>query len=107
MQGASVWQETSIPIVSAAGWSRDDLHAGFRELERISRETDAAFATLLASFGERDRDSVAAMARATQASTKTARQRVQLGEIVVACLMRLRCWLRVMCRPSMCCVCVR
>jgi hypothetical protein len=82
MQGACVWQETSIPIVSAAGWSRDDLHAGFRELERVRRETDAAFATLLSSYGMSDRDSVASMARTTLVSSRVARERVQLGEIV-------------------------
>ncbi len=82
MQGACVWQETSIPIVSAAGWSRDEFHAGLRELERVRRETDAAFAMLLSSAGECDRDSVASMARVAGVSSKVARDRVHLSEIV-------------------------
>jgi Domain of unknown function (DUF222) len=81
MEGAQVWSSTSVAVVSAAGWSRASIVAGQRELERLRREVDAAFAALVIADGGDDRDAAARIARATNVSTRCARERVRVARV--------------------------
>ncbi len=68
-------------MVSAAGWSRASIVDGQRELERLHREVDAAFAALVIADGGDDRDAAARLARAVGVSTRCARERVRVARI--------------------------
>jgi Domain of unknown function (DUF222) len=81
MEGAQNWSNTSVAVVSAAGWSRASIVAGQRELERIRREVDAAFAALVIADGGDDRDSAARIARSVNVSTRCARERVRVASV--------------------------
>jgi Domain of unknown function (DUF222) len=81
MEGACVWSGTSVAVVSAAGWSRASILAGQRELERLRREVDAAFAALVIADGGDDRDAAARIARSTNVSTRCARERVRVARV--------------------------
>jgi hypothetical protein len=63
------------------GWSRGSIVAGQRELERLRREVDAAFAALVIADGGDDRDAAARIARATNVSTGCARERVRVARV--------------------------
>jgi hypothetical protein len=81
MEGAQNWSNTSVVVVSAAGWSRASIVAGQRELERLRRELDAAFAALVIADGGDDRDSAARIARSVNVSTRCARERVRVARV--------------------------
>ena len=81
MEGASVWSNTSVAVVSATGWARASIVDGQRELERIQRELDAAFAALVIADGGDDRDATARVARAVGVSTRCARERVRVARV--------------------------
>jgi hypothetical protein len=81
MEGAQIWSNTSVAVVSAVGWSRASIVAGQRELERIRREVDAAFAALVIADGGDDRDSAARIARSVNVSTRCARERVRVARV--------------------------
>jgi hypothetical protein len=81
MEGAQIWSNTSVAVVSAAGWSRAAIVAGQRELERLRREVDAAFAALVIADGGDDRDAAARIARSTNVSTRCARERVRIARV--------------------------
>jgi Domain of unknown function (DUF222) len=81
MEGAQIWSSTSVAVVSAAGWSRASIVAGQRELERLRREVDAAFAALVIADGGDDRDAAARIARSTNVSTRCARERVRVARV--------------------------
>jgi hypothetical protein len=81
MEGACVWSDTSVAVVSAVGWSGASILAGQRELERIRREVDAAFAELVIADGGDDRDAAARIARSTNVSTHCARERVRVARV--------------------------
>jgi hypothetical protein len=84
MEGACVWNTTSVAVVSAAGWSRASIAAGQRELERLRREVDAAFVALVVADGGDDRDAAARVARSTNVSTRCARERVRVARVCEA-----------------------
>lgn len=81
MQGGVFWSDTSVAVVSAAGWSRGSIVEGQRELERIRREVDAAFAALVIADGGDGRDAAARVARAAGVSTRCARERVRVAQV--------------------------
>lgn len=81
MEGALVWCDTSVAVVSAARWSRASIIAGQRELERLRREVDAAFAALVIADGGDDRDAAARVARTVGVSTRCARERVRVARV--------------------------
>ena len=81
LEGAAIWRDVSVAVVSAAGWSRASLVEGQRELERLRREVDAAFAALVIADGGEDRDAAARLARAVGVSTRCARERVRVARV--------------------------
>ena len=81
MQGAGVWSSVSVPVVAPVGWTRADIDAGLRELERIRRTVDAASAALITGLGTRGRDTTAAFARATGSSGRRAREQAKAAEV--------------------------
>ncbi len=81
LEGAALWRDVSVAVVSAAGWSRASIVDGQRELERLRREVDAAFAALVIADGGDDRDAAARVARAVGVSTRCARERVRVARV--------------------------
>ena len=81
MEGGLVWSHTKVAVVSAAGWSRASIVEGQRELERLRREVDAAFAALVIADGGDDRDAVARVVRAVGVSGRCARERVRVARV--------------------------
>ncbi len=81
LEGAALWCDVSVAVVSAAGWSRASIVDGQRELERLRREVDAAFAALVIADGGDDRDAAARLARAVGVSTRCARERVRVARV--------------------------
>ena len=81
MEGALVWSGTKVAVVSTVGWSRVSIVEGQRELERIRREVDAAFAALVIADGGDDRDAAARVARAVGVSGRCARERVRVARV--------------------------
>jgi hypothetical protein len=82
MRNGCVWGSVSVPVVVPDGWSRDAIVASMGELERLRGELDAAFALLVVGLGVVSRDAVAQVARVTRVSTRNARQRVAVAEVV-------------------------
>ena len=82
MRGATVWEMVSVPVVAPDGWSRPEILAGMRELERISRGVDAARSRLIAGLGPIGRDSAAEIARKTGVSTRAARDQTRVADVV-------------------------
>ena len=82
MQGAGVWSSVSVRVMAPVGWTRADIDAGLRELERIRRMVDAASAALITGLGTRGRDTAAAFARATGSSGRRAREQAKTAEVV-------------------------
>jgi hypothetical protein len=82
MDKHTVWDAVAIPIVAPAGWSGDEIVSGMRSLERIRTQLDAAFSLLIVALGVQSRDAVAAVTRTARVSTRTARQRVKVAEVV-------------------------
>jgi Domain of unknown function (DUF222) len=82
MMNTRVWDSVAIPVVTPAGWSCDEIVTGMRALERLRGQVDAAFSLLVSALGIESRDAVAAVTRATRISSRAARQRVDVAEVV-------------------------
>ena len=65
MNNGAVWGDLTIPVVTPTGWTRPEISVGLRQLERLRRNLDAAFAALIVGSGANERDTTAAIVQAT------------------------------------------
>ena len=79
-RGGAPWASVHVALVAPEGWTRGEVEAGLRELERVRRETDAASALLCGALPD-DRDTVAAIARISGLSTREARKRRDIAAV--------------------------
>ena len=82
MEGTSPWSAVSVPVMAPVGWSRSELLCGLVDLERVRREVEVAAAFVVAALGTGSRDAAAELARRLKISTRTARERVNVAQVV-------------------------
>ena len=82
MNNGAVWSDIAIPVVTPTGWTRPEISSGLRQLERLRRSLDAAFAALIVGYGANDRDTTAAIVRSTGMSAHVAREHKIVAQVI-------------------------
>ena len=82
MQAIAVWEQVQVPVVAPRGWTRTQLSAGLRALERIARQVVAAQAVLTEALGFDERDTSAFIASETGMAIRDAKNLMRLGLVV-------------------------
>ena len=82
MNNGAVWGDIAIPVVTPTGWTRPEISSGLRQLERLRRSLDAAFAALIVGYGANDRDTTAAIVRSTGMSAHVAREHKIVAQVI-------------------------
>ena len=78
----TVWDEVKIPTSDPSVTTRVHAAAALRQLERLRREVDAAWATVTIVLGANSRDTAAEISRATGRSNRQARRDTQTAQTV-------------------------
>jgi hypothetical protein len=80
-RGAEPWLGIDVPVVDPVGWSLGEIEAGLKQVERLRRSVDAAMALLVAAMPQ-NRDTTAAIARATGGSNRESRVKQNVAKVV-------------------------